>query len=162
MAEPLRAHVAAPRLPGTRFLIVEARYYESVAALLFEGAKAAFEAAGAAFDVVRVTGALEIPAGLAIALELASADGRPYDGAIALGCVIRGETYHFEIVAGESARALMDLSVARRLPLGNGILTVENEAQAILRADKAHLDKGGDAARAALAMFRLKQHAEKS
>ena len=81
---------------------------------------------------------------------------------IALGCVIRGETYHFEIVAGESARALMDLSVARRLPLGNGILTVENEAQAILRADKAHLDKGGDAARAALAMFRLKQHAEKS
>jgi len=96
-----------PACRGRVFLIVEARYYESVAALLFEGAKAAFEAAGATFEVVRVTGALEIPAGLAIALELASADGRPYDGAIALGCVIRGETYHFEIVAGESARALM-------------------------------------------------------
>ena len=157
MAEPLRAHAAAPRLPGTRFLIVEARYYESVAALLFEGAKAAFEAAGATFDVVRVTGALEIPAGLAIALELASADGRPYDGAIALGCVIRGETYHFEIVAGESARALMDMAVARRLALGNGVLTVETLEQAEERADPKRGDKGGDAARAALTLAALKR-----
>ena len=156
MAEPLRARARAPRLEGARFLIVEARYYESVAVLLLDGAKAAFEAAGATFDVVRVTGALEIPAGLAIALELASADGRPYDGAIALGCVIRGDTYHFEIVAGESARALMDLAVRRRLPLGNGILTVENEAQARLRASHEGGDKGGDAARAALALFRIK------
>jgi len=144
-------------LAGTRFLIVEARYYESVAALLFEGAKAAFEAAGAAFDVVRVTGALEIPAGLAIALELASADGRPYDGAIALGCVIRGETYHFEIVAGESARALMDMAVSRRLALGNGVLTVESLEQAEERADPKSGDKGGDAARAALTLAALKR-----
>jgi 6,7-dimethyl-8-ribityllumazine synthase len=157
MAEPLRAHVAAPRLPGTRFLIVEARYYESVAALLFEGAKAAFEAAGAAFDVVRVTGALEIPAGLAIALELASADGRPYDGAIALGCVIRGETYHFEIVAGESARALMDMAVTRRLALGNGVLTVETLEQAEERADPERGDKGGEAARAAIGLAALQR-----
>ena len=157
MAEPQRAHAAAPRLPGTRFLIVEARYYEPVASLLFEGAKAAFDAAGAAYDVVRVTGALEIPAGLAIALELASADGRPYDGAIALGCVIRGDTYHFEIVAGESARALMDMAVSRRLALGNGVLTVESLEQAEERADPKSGDKGGDAARAALTLAALKR-----
>ena len=84
------------------------------------GAAGALDAAGAAYDVVQVAGALEIPAGVAIALDAAAEAGRPYDGAITLGCVIRGETYHFEIVAGESARALMDMSVARRLALGNG------------------------------------------
>ena len=157
MAEPQRAHAAAPRIPGARFLIVEARYYESVAVLLLDGAKAAFEAAGATFDVVRVTGALEIPAGLAIALELASAAGRPYDGAVALGCVIRGETFHFEIVAGESARALMDLAVGRAFAVGNGILTVETLAQAEARADPERGDKGGDAARAALTLAALKR-----
>jgi len=157
MAEPLRAHAAAPRLPGARFLIVEARYYESVAALLHEGARAAFEAAGATCDVVRVTGALEIPAGLAIALDAASAAGRPYDGAVALGCVIRGETFHFEIAAGESARALMDMSVARKLALGNGVLTVDTLAQAEERADPKRGDKGGEAARAALTLAALKR-----
>ena len=110
---------------AARFLIVEARYYEAIGAELLEGATRALEAAGATYDVVSVTGALEIPAGMAIALDAAKAAGRPYDGAVALGCVIRGETYHFEIVAGESARALMDMAVARRLALGNGILTVE-------------------------------------
>lgn len=157
MAEPQRAHTPAPRLPGARFLIVEAPYYQSVAGLLLDGAKAAFDVAGATYDVVRVTGALEIPAGLAIALELASADGRPYDGAIALGCVIRGETYHFEIVAGESARALMDMAVSRRLALGNGVLTVETVEQGEERADPKRGDKGGDAARAALSLAILKR-----
>ena len=102
-------------------------------------------------------GALEVPPALAIALDAAAAAGAPYDAAVALGCVIRGETFHFEIVAGESARALMDLAVARRLPLGNGILTVENEAQAWTRARVGELNKGGGAAEAALAMLRLKR-----
>ncbi len=156
MAEPLRAHAAAPRLAGGRVLIVEARYYDAIGAMLFAGARAALETAGAAYDVVGVPGALEIPAGLAIALDAARAAGRPYDGAVALGCVIRGETFHFEIVAGESARALMDMSVARKLALGNGVLTVENLAQAEERADPKRGDKGGDAARAALSLAALK------
>jgi 6,7-dimethyl-8-ribityllumazine synthase len=104
-----------------------------------------------------VPGALEIPAGIVIALDAASAAGRPYDGAVALGCVIRGETFHFEIVAGESARALMDMSVARKLALGNGILTVDDAAQAEERADPKRGDKGGDAARAALNLAALKR-----
>ncbi len=157
MAEPLRAHAAAPRLEGGRILIVEARYYDAIGDMLFEGARAAIEMAGASFDVVGVTGALEIPAGIAIALDAASAAGRPYDGAVALGCVIRGETFHFEIVAGESARALMDMSVARKLALGNGILTVDTLAQAEERASPNHGDKGGDAARAALRLAALKR-----
>ena len=157
MAEPQRAHAAAPRLPGTRFLIVEARYYESVASCCSKGRRRRSRRPAPTFDVVRVTGALEIPAGLAIALELASADGRPYDGAIALGCVIRGDTYHFEIVAGESARALMDMAVSRRLALGNGILTVDTLEQAEERADPNSGDKGGDAARAALTLAALKR-----
>lgn len=155
MAEPQRAHAAAPRLEGARFLIVEARYYDAVGAMLLAGARAAFEVAGASSDVIGVPGALEIPAAIAIALDAAAAAGRPYDGAVALGCVIRGETFHFEIVAGESARALMDLSVARKLALGNGILTVDTLAQAEERADPARGDKGGDAARAALSLARL-------
>ena len=143
-------------MPGARFLIVEARFYDPIGTMLLQGASAALTAAGAAFDVISVPGALEIPAAMAIALDSASAAGRPYHGAIALGCIIRGETYHFEIVAGESARALMDLSVQRKLALGNGILTVENEAQAIARAEPGQGDKGGDAARAALALHALK------
>src|SRR3712207_1530856 len=120
---------AAP-VPGARVLIVEARFYDDIADELLRGAKAALEAAKAQVDVLTVPGALEVPTALAIALDAAEAAGAPYDAAVALGCVIRGETFHFEIVAGESARALMDLAVARGLPLGNGLLTVEKESQA--------------------------------
>jgi 6,7-dimethyl-8-ribityllumazine synthase len=104
-----------------------------------------------------VPGALEIPVCISIALDAAAAAGRSYEGAVALGCVIRGETFHFEIVAGESARALMDMSVARSLALGNGILTVETLDQAEQRADPKRGDKGGDAARAALSLAALKR-----
>jgi 6,7-dimethyl-8-ribityllumazine synthase len=158
MAEPRRDPSSPPpNLKDGRILIVEARFYDAIGAMLMEGARRALEAAGAAFDVVAVPGALEIPIAAAIGLDAAAAAGRPYDGVVALGCVIRGETYHFEIVAGESSRALVDLGVARRLPLGNGILTVENEAQALVRADPAQGDKGGDAARAAIALAALKR-----
>ena len=144
-------------LPGVRALIVEARFYDDIADELLRGAQAALAAAGAEIDVLTVPGALEIPATLAIALEAAERAGRPYDAAVALGCVIRGETGHYDIVAGESARALMDLAVARRLPLGNGILTVENEAQAWTRARVGELNKGGGAAEAALTVLRIKR-----
>ena len=142
-------------LPGLRVLVVEARYYAGIADELLAGATAAVAAAGAEADVVTVDGALEIPAMIAIALDAAERAGRPYGAAVALGCVIRGETGHYDIVAGESARALMDLSVALRLPLGNGILTVETEAQAWARARVAELNKGGGAAEAALGVARL-------
>lgn len=158
MAEPRRDASKLPKtLPGGRILIVEARFYDAIGEYLLEGAKRAIAAAGAACEVLNVPGALEIPVAIAIALDAAAAAGKPYDGAIALGCVIRGETYHFEIVAGESSRALIDLAVARHLALGNGILTVENEAQAEERADPARGDKGGDAARAAIALAALKR-----
>ena len=158
MAEPSRAaNASAPRIEGGRFLIVEARFYDAIGAHLLAGATLALEAAGAVFDLVSVAGALEIPAGLAIALDAAAAAGRPYDGALALGCVVRGDTYHFEIVAGESARALMDMSVHRKLALGNGVLTTETIAQAEERADPQRGDKGGDAARAAVGLALLKR-----
>jgi 6,7-dimethyl-8-ribityllumazine synthase len=158
MAEPSR-NPAAPalRLDGAKFLVVEARFYDRIGAMQLAGACAAFAAAGATCDVVSVPGALEIPVAIAIALDAAAAKGAPYDGAVALGCVIRGETYHFEIVCNESARALTRLGVERKLALGNGVLTVENEAQAEERADPARMDKGGDAARAALAIAALKR-----
>ena len=105
---------------------------------------------------VTVPGALEIPAAIAIAMDAARSRREPYDGVIALGCVILGETYHFEIVSNESARGLMDLAVNERLPVGNGILTVDNETQALARAHPEEGDKGGDAARAALTMVALK------
>jgi 6,7-dimethyl-8-ribityllumazine synthase len=156
MAEPRRADAApALRIEGGRFLIVEARFYEAISADLLAGATRALEAAGATHDLVTVAGALEIPAGMAIALDAATASGRPYDGAVALGCVVRGETFHFEIVAGESARALMDMSVHRKLALGNGILTTETIGQAAERADPERGDKGGDAARAAIGLALL-------
>ena len=142
---------------GTRFLIVEARYYEDIAAMLLEGAKAAFAKAGASFELAGVPGALELPLALAIAFDHAAASKHPFDGAVALGCVIRGETHHFEIVANESARAMMQISVARKLAFGNGVLTVDTEAQALARADPQQGDKGGDAARAALSIYRLKR-----
>ncbi len=115
------------------------------------------KAAGLTHDVITVPGALEIPAAVAIAVDAAAASGKPYDAVIALGCVIRGDTIHFEIVSQESSRALMDLAVSRKLPLGNGILTVNNEDQAWARARASELNKGGDAARAALAMLRIKR-----
>ena len=133
-----------------RVLIVEARFYAHLNDLLLAGARAALEAAGHSHETVTVPGALELPA----AIALASESGR-FDAFVALGVVIRGETWHFEIVAGESARALMALTLDG-LAIGNGILTVENEAQAIVRADPAQADKGGDAARAALALLDLK------
>jgi 6,7-dimethyl-8-ribityllumazine synthase len=157
MAEHQRKASPPPRLHGARFLVVDARYYDAIGEMQVAGVSAAFEAAGAAFDLVSAPGALEIPAIAAIALDAAEEKNRPYDGLVALGCVIRGETYHFEIVAGESARALMDMSVARKLPLGNGILTVETMPQAEERADPARGDKGGDAARAAIAVAALKR-----
>jgi 6,7-dimethyl-8-ribityllumazine synthase len=134
-----------------RFLIVEARFYAHLNDMLLAGARAALEAAGHAHETVTVPGALEVPGAVALASESGACDGF-----VALGVVIRGETYHFEIVAGESARGLMALSMDG-LPIGNGILTTENEAQAIYRADPAQGDKGGDAARAAIAMLDLKQ-----
>ena len=134
-----------------RILIVEARFYDHLADLLLAGARAAIEAEGHPHETVTVPGALEIPAALALAAET----GR-YDGFVALGTVIRGETYHFEVVSNESARAIMALSLDG-LPIGNGILTVENEAQALVRADPAQLDKGGAAAQAAIAMLALKE-----
>jgi len=157
MAEPQRAHADGPLLAGGRILVVEARYYDAIGAMLYEGAAAAIAAAGAAMETIGVPGALEIPAAIAIALEAADRARRPYDGAVALGCVVRGETYHFEIVAGESARALMNLSAAGRLAIGNGILTVDTLAQAEERADPNRGDKGGDAARAALTLAALKR-----
>ena len=133
-------------------LIVEARFYDSLSDALLEGAKAALDEAGATYDVVTVPGALEVPAAIAYAI-----DGQnEYDGFVALGVIIRGETYHFEIVANESSRAIMDLSVAEGVPIGNGVLTVENEQQAWARAKKTELDKGGFAARATLTMLGLK------
>jgi 6,7-dimethyl-8-ribityllumazine synthase len=138
-------------------LIVEARYYDEIADDLLSGATGAIRTAGATFDVVTVPGALEIPPAVAIAVDAAAARGRAYDGAVALGCVVRGETTHYDIVAGESARALMDLSVSLRLPLGNGILTVENDEQARVRASISELNKGGGAAEAALHMVALKR-----
>jgi len=133
-------------------LIVEARFYDDIADALLAGAKAAIAAAGASFDLVTVPGALEIPAAIAMALK----GGKPYDGYVALGCVIRGETTHYDTVATESARGLMDLSVAFAVPIGNGILTVENEAQAWARARATEQNKGGGAAEAALTMAALK------
>ena len=152
MAEPRRALPTPVHVGGARFLVVEARFYDGIGALLFAGAKRALEAAGAVVDVVSVPGALEIPVALAMSLDKAG-----YAGAVALGCVIRGETYHFEIVCNESARALTQFAVAQRLCFGNGILTVESEAQALERADPARGDKGGDAARAALALWQVKR-----
>ncbi|WP_136163647.1 6,7-dimethyl-8-ribityllumazine synthase [Sphingomonas flavalba] len=134
-----------------RILIVEARFYAHLNDLLLEGARAAIEAAGHRHETITVPGALEVPGAVALAAET----GR-YDAFVALGVVIRGETYHFELVANESARGVMALSLDG-LAIGNGILTVENEAQALARARPDDKDKGGDAARAAIAMLGLKE-----
>jgi 6,7-dimethyl-8-ribityllumazine synthase len=157
MAGPRRSKGANDNVKGARILIVEARYYDDIADALLAGATKALKEAGAQFDCISVPGSLEIPAAIAIALDAAQSKRRPYDGAVALGCVIRGETIHFEIVSHESARGLLDLSVARKIPVGNGIITVENEAQAKARASVNGEDKGGGAVRAALSLVNLKK-----
>jgi 6,7-dimethyl-8-ribityllumazine synthase len=149
-------------ISGARALIVEARFYDDIQDALLDGAVAELKQAGVGHDIVTVPGALEIPAAIAIALDAAERSGKPYDAVIALGCVVRGDTIHFEIVATESSRALMDLSVQRRVPLGNGIVTVNTDAQAWARARVSELNKGGDAARAALAMLRIKRRLAKA
>lgn len=144
------------RETAPHILIVEARFYDDMADALLEGATFALKEAGATYDVVTVPGALEIPAAIAMALDGADNDGTNYDGYVALGMVIRGETYHFDIVSNESSRALMDLAVSESLAIGNGILTVENDEQAWARVRRSDKDKGGFAARAALTMIELK------
>ena len=144
--------MASPHL-----LIIEARFYDDLADELLKGATQALERAHASHERVSVPGCLEIPAALALAIAAHGKGSVRYDGFVLLGCVIRGETFHFDIVAGESARAIMDLSVAHRLAVGNGILTVENDDQAWVRARVGDLNKGGAAAEAALAMIALRQ-----
>lgn len=138
----------------SKILIVEARFYGALNDMLIAGAKAAIEEAGFEAEVLTVPGALEVPGAIALAAESGE-----YAGFVAIGVVIRGETYHFEIVAGESARAIMALTMDG-IAIGNGILTVENEAQAIVRADPSQKDKGGEAAKAALALLKLAERYE--
>ena len=141
-----------------KLLVVEARFYPELADELLKGAADAITSMDAEFDVVTVPGALEIPAAIALAEEAGHrAAGMAYDGYVALGTVIRGETYHFEVVSNESARGLMDLAIGRRLAIGNGILTVEDEEQAWARARVSQGDKGGAAVRACLDIITLKR-----
>ena len=140
---------------GARILVIESRYHEEIADELVAGALARLEMARVKFEPIAVPGALEIPVAAALALEAAAGAGLPYDGIVALGCVIRGETEHFEIVSHNSARALMDLAISRRVALGNGILTVDTEAQAWARARRTEGDVGGVAASGALALVRI-------
>jgi len=158
MAEPRRSSSADPGdLKGARILVVEARFYEDISDELMKGATRVLDAAGVVYDRMAVPGSLEIPPAITIALDAADDADKPYEGAVALGCVIRGDTIHFEIVSFESSRGLMEISRTRGVPIGNGILTVDNNAQAWMRAKVDEGDKGGDAARAALALIRLKR-----
>jgi len=146
---------AAPHI-----LIVEARYYAHISDELLKGAVAALEQAGASHERIEVPGAFEIPAAIKFAVEghkRAAAVAR-FDGFIALGCVIRGETTHYDYVCEQSSRGLQDLALGHNLAVGFGILTVENEAQALARARVDKKNKGGEAARACLAMIELKRH----
>lgn len=140
-------------------LIIEAPFYQDIADMLFAGAKAVLDEAGVTYDRVQVPGALEIPAAVQFAVKSLDfyTSRRRYDAFVALGCVIRGETSHYDTVSEESARALVDLSVRHTLALGNGIITTENKTQAITRADPAQKNKGGAAAQAALDMLELKK-----
>src|SRR5262245_54547106 len=158
MAAPKRKPGAKTAKPsgGARILVVEARFYNDIADALLAGAIKALDDAKATFEVVTVPGALEIVPAIAIALDAAVKQKQPYDGVVALGCVIQGETFHFDIVAMQSARALLDFSIANRIPCTNGILTTDTEAQAWARARLTDQDKGGDAARAVLALIALK------
>ena len=148
---------SAAKSAPLHMLVVEARFYDNFADALLAGAMQVLQEAGADVDLITVPGALEIPAAIAMAIDAAAAKRNPYDGAVALGCVIEGDTYHFEVVSNESARGLMDLAIQRTLPLGNGILTVDNESQAMARLGGPEGHKGADAARTALAMVRIKR-----
>jgi 6,7-dimethyl-8-ribityllumazine synthase len=142
----------------SRYLIIDARFYEDIADELVAGARQVLEAEKAEIDRISVPGVLELPTALALALEAVEEGQRPdYEGYILLGCVIRGETSHYDIVAGESARSIMDLTVDLGLALGNGILTVENCEQAEDRSSREKKNKGADAARAAIALAKLKR-----
>ena len=136
----------------TKVLIIEARYYSEINDMLLGGARAELEKSGAKYDVLTVPGALEIPAALKFVHE-----SKPYDAYVVLGCVIRGETSHYDIVCNESARGVYNLVMEHGLALGNGILTVEDDDQALARADKARKNKGGEAAKAALHMLDLRR-----
>lgn len=138
-------------------LVIDARFYESIADELVAGAVDAIEAAGSSFDRISVPGVLEIPAALAYAV---ASDEHRHDGYVLLGCVIRGETTHYDIVAEQSARAVTDLAIGHRLAVGNGILTVENRGQANARARRSEMDKGGGAARAAIQMVEVRRRLE--
>jgi 6,7-dimethyl-8-ribityllumazine synthase len=143
----LRAHV----------LVLEARFYEHIADMMADGAIEELNARGVTFERIAVPGALELPQVLAAAAEARHQGRMAFDGAIALGCVIRGETYHFEIVCNNANHWLMDVAMAEDIPVGNAILTVENEAQAIARAEGGRKGKGGDAARACLRLIAAKR-----
>ena len=145
---------AAKKPAPTRLLIVEARFYEQISDALLVGATYVLDQAGVTYDRISVPGALEIPGAIAMA---AASRKRGYDGYVALGCVIQGETYHFEIVSNESARGLMDLTIVQQLAIGNGILTVDTQAQAQARSGPDERNKGAAAARAAMAMVAVKQ-----
>jgi len=161
MAGPRRGKREKDSVKGARILIVEARYYDDLADALLAGAMTVLEKAQAKVERISVPGSLEIPGAIAIAIEAARRKRRPYDGVVALGCVIRGDTIHYEIVSHQSARGLMDLSVARKVPIGNGIITVDTDAQAWERARPDEQNKGGDAAGVALALVGLKRRLEK-
>ena len=152
------AKAAPKKSERLHMLIVEARFYNDIADQLLRGATYVLDQAGASYDRLTVPGALEIPAAIVMALDAAP---DAYDGVVALGCVIQGETYHFELVSNESARGLMDLSVNRQLALGNGILTVDTQAQAVARAGADDRNKGAAAAQAAIAMVALKKSLRK-
>jgi len=157
MAGPRRGKREKDSVIGARILIVEARYYDDLADLLLAGAVKVLKQAGAEVERITVPGSLEIPGAIAIAIEAGRRSRRPYDGVVALGCVIRGDTIHFEIVSQESARGLMALSMTHAVPIGNGIITDNTQSQAFARARMEEMDKGGDAARAALALVRVKR-----
>lgn len=144
---------AIPALPGARVLVVEARYYTEINDLLLKGAQAVLARAGVVVEHAVVPGSLEIPP----AIKIAATHDPAIAGFVALGCVIRGETTHYDLVANESCRGIMELGTSLGLAIGNGILTVENEAQALERADPARQDKGAHAALAALQLVALRQ-----
>ena len=147
---------SAAKAASPHVLIVEARFYDAISDELLRGAKAVLDEAGATYEIITVPGALEIAGAIVIALDAPKTKGK-FDGVVALGCVIQGETYHFDIVSNESARGLTDLSIQRALAVGNGILTVDDESQARARLGGLHGHKGEGAAKAALAMIALKR-----
>lgn len=162
MAEPRRAELKDQTdISGATVVIIEARFYDDIQEALLQGAIKELEAAGVGYDVISVPGALEIPAAIAIAMDASKKNGRQYDGAIALGCVVRGDTIHFEIVSMESSRALMDLAVARSRRSATASLPSTLRSRRGNAPAPTKLNKGGDAARAALTMMRIKKRLAK-